>query len=218
MRTFVLAGAIALGVSGFVVPAAGASADDVVHGGCFFDSGTDLVTGPHEVGVIGDVSVTTTGDIPPAPIGATVTCWLLADGAVVPGSTHTYGDIPGHPGMQAGSDPASVTTTGPDDRPVVCESVTFADGTSTPADLDCPGFAGPEFPPQVVWDTFNEVGSCSDFVTSCFDLVACPVFVQLAGDYPGGVSIRPDGDVYLPDPLGFGLDPVYDCPPDEQPR
>jgi hypothetical protein len=41
----------------------------------------------------------------------------------------------------------------------------------------------------------------------------CPVLSHLAGNYPGGLSIHPDGDVYVPDPLGLGLNPVYDCPP-----
>src|SRR4051812_25121455 len=111
MKRIVFA-ALALGASMLVVPTAHAANPDVINGGCFFATAEqETVTAGHNVGVIGDYSVTTTGDTPPTPIGAVVTCWLEVNGVVAPGTTHSYGELAGVSGVQAGSDPISYDTT-----------------------------------------------------------------------------------------------------------
>jgi hypothetical protein len=192
------------------LPAAAADSTDVVHGGCFFDTEQQLDQQTN-VGIIGDRSVTTTGDAVPAPIGATVTCWIEVNGVPVPGSTHSYGDLAGVAGVQAGADPLTFTAT---DFDVVkeCQTVAFADGTSTTGCLDA--------------ETITVGPPCGQTTEDCLvviedkvfydyvDPAVCPVLVAHAGSYPGGVTIAPDGDVYVPDPLGlFQPGPVYDCPP-----
>jgi len=56
----------------------------------------------------------------------------------------------------------------------------------------------------------------SDIWTDCLfeygDTFVCPELVAQAGDY-GPVVVKPDGDVYVADPLVTGLNPLYDCPP-----
>jgi len=191
-----------VGAGGLAVPAAHAVAPDRIQGGCFFNSDGTAATGDTQTGVIGDRSETTTGDFPPMPIGAAVTCWIDVNGVAAPGTTHTYGDLPGVPGVQAGVD--TLVYTAPVGEPVyICQSVQFADGTSIPA--ECPPYqprCGIEG-----WDCLN------DLFTDYIDPAVCPELVALAGSYPDGVTVEPDGDVYVPDPAGLGLNPVYDCPP-----
>ena len=190
-------------------PAVHAASTDVIHGGCTFVSATsDAATGGANVGVIGDLSVTTTGDPTPAPIGAVVTCWITVNGVTAPGTTNSYGDVPGLDGVQAGAHPISYIA-GPTDEIALCTSVVFADDSTTSS---CsPGFDVVQWIDDLlIWGP----GPCGgDLVTQCLDAAGCPVLASMTGDYPGGVSIQPDGDVDVPDPLGLGLDPVYDCPP-----
>ena len=198
----ILATVIALGLSALVVPAAHASDPDRILGGCFFDAnspaGSDAYTG-----VIGDKSVTLTGDWPPAPIGATVTCWIEVNGVEAPGTRHTYGDL-SQP-VQYGVD-ALTFTADPAAWIIECETVAFADGTTLSG---CPVEDGKlidiERGDGLVYEILD------DLFYRVLDPNVCPVLVQLAGSYPGGVTIAPDGDVYVPDPLGLG--PIYDCPP-----
>ncbi|MDQ1686427.1 MAG: hypothetical protein QOC82_3164 [Frankiaceae bacterium] len=200
----ILATAATVALSVLVVPAAHASNPDRIFGGCFFDTapqvGSDL-----NVGVTGDLSTTRTGDLPPAPIGATVSCWIEVNGVEAPGTRHTYGD--GSLAVQYGVDPLTFTA-GPADWVMQCGSVTFADGTT---------LSGCPLPSDQIIDIERGSGlfyeALNDFFTLVFDPVACPVLVQMAGSYPGGLTIAPDGDVYLPDPLGLRLNPIYDCPP-----
>ena len=200
---FVTLAVLATAVAG---PAVHASSTDQIDGGCFLASVTTAGT---QTAVIGDRSITTTGDAPPTPIGAVVTCYVTVNGVTAPGTTKTYGDLSGVRGVQAGADPIVLSTV-PDDDVEVCTSVAFADN-STASRCDVVS----NVPPSWVWDLLNQAGGpCGgDFVTQCLDVIACPILASMAGDYPGGVSIHPDGDVYVPDPLGLGLDPVYDCPP-----
>jgi hypothetical protein len=200
----ILLATLVLGATAVVVPAAHASNPDRIFGGCFFATqpqpGTDVRTG-----VIGDHSTTRTGDWPPAPIGATVTCWIEVNGVEAPGTRHTYGDL-SQP-VQSGIDPLTFTA-GPADWLTECGTVAFADGTTLSG---CPVpdgqlidiERGNGFVYEVIGDLFDHV----------LDPTLCPVFAQLAGSYPGGITIAPDGDVYLPDPLGLGLNPIYICPP-----
>jgi len=198
MRTLSYACAAVLAAA-VAAPTARAATPDVISGGCYFDTTSHRpIADGRSYGVIGDVSATWTGTTPPAPIGATVTCWIDINGVPAPGTTHSYGDAGAVPGVQAGSDPVSFVAT---DRDFValCHSVTFADGTTQ---SDCAVSGGPQFPPQVVADLLDTATG-----------ITCRQLGALAGSYPGGVVIDPTGDVAVPDPLGLGLDPVYDCPP-----
>jgi hypothetical protein len=199
----VVLAAFALGATALAGPtAAGAAAPDVIHGGCGFNTDEQAtLTGGQNVGVIYDLSVTTTGDVPPLPIDATVTCWIEVNGVEAPHTRYSYSG----PGVQAGADRISFAA-GDTDTVWECESVTFADGTTQV--MDCPTPIPPaEVPPVVgLLDAVNTV-----FV-SYVDPVVCPVLAATAGTY-GPITIAPDGDVYVPDPLALGLSPIYDCPP-----
>jgi hypothetical protein len=204
---------VTVGVSALVAPAASAAAPDHITGGCSYNART-ISTDGVQVGVIAELSVTTTGDTPPMPIGATVTCWIEDDGVTVPGTTHSYGDVGGVLGVQAGADTVTFTA-GPTDRVYECHSVVFADNTSLPA--DCPVDASPQFPPQFVLDAVDAVQSAiSDAVCGVASLCTelCPALQSFAGNY-GPFAISPEGDVYTLDPFALGTNPVIDCPPAE---
>jgi hypothetical protein len=200
----ILVVAITLGMSAFVAPAAHADLGDMIEGGCFFDTLENPTDNTVNRGVIGDHSITTKGT---APTGATVTCWIEVNGVEAPGTRFSYSGT----GVQAGVDPISFVA-GPDDLVAECEVLVFADGTG---DAGCPIDHGdPQLPPQFVLDWINALND--DLVAAevaYVDPVVCPVLVTAAGAYPGGLTIAPDGDVYVPDPLGFGINPVWDCPP-----
>jgi hypothetical protein len=155
MRRGILLAVLALGASGLAAPGAFATSPDVMHGGCYFDAAPAAVftTDNSYVGVIGDESVTTTGGSTPAPIGATVTCWIQVNGVAAPGTMHSYGDIAGEPGVQHGQDPVTFTAQ-PGDYVGMCWSVAFADHTT----LDvCSADGSPQVPPQAVVDVVNGV-------------------------------------------------------------
>lgn len=209
----VLVAAIALGVAGLVAPAAHAAGSDVLHGGCFYDTDSPPTVPPSDpstyTGVIGDHSRTTTGDSPPRPIGATVTCWIEINHVVAPGTTHTYGDVAGVAGVQAGADPLTFTASYAD-WVTLCHTVAFADGTSESA---CEGPVTIQVPPECPLGTCDTIGTINRIFVKFVDPAVCPALVALAGDYAGVVTIDPTGDVFIPDPLGLGLTPIYDCPP-----
>jgi len=240
MKGFVIRSVIALGLSGIVAPAAHADASDALHGGCRFAAFATGANGDVQTGVIGDLSVTTTGDasvdrIADAtvrPIGATVTCWIEVNGITAPGTTHSYG-VPGAAApVQAGADPLTFAAESWD-IVNVCTSVTFADGTTQSG---CPlesgyttcgvggGGGSIQIPPQTTEDLLNVLlNSANSFANECVfmpyvDPAVCPVLKQLAGSYPGGLTVGPDGDVDFPDPTGLQLwigSSWYDCPPYE---
>ena len=198
MRRLLLV-AVLLCSGAFVAPAAHAARPDVIHGGCFFDTVADPSTAGGQIGVIGDVSITRTGAIPTVPIGATVSCWIEVDGVEALGTRFSYSGF----GVQAGVDRLSYAAA--DDQIVGgCESVTFADGTTQT--YPCPQPLGPFYvPPQPVTELLGEF---FDFA----DPLVCTALSGAAGTY-GPVTVRPDGDVYVLDPLSLGLNPLYDCPP-----
>lgn len=199
----------AVGATLIVTPAAHATSSDVIRGGC--DYTYNAVVGDTWVGVQTEHSVTTTGAPSLTPIGATVTCWVEVFGVVAPGTTHSYGDVAGVTGVQAGAAPISFTAPALDTISN-CVAVDFADGTTT--DATCfPQGDTVEVPPQFVKDTINEIldGWCV-VCPETLDQVACPVFVQLSGSY-GPITIEPDGDIDVPDPVGIGTSRIYDCPP-----
>jgi hypothetical protein len=196
----ILIAALGLSASLLAAPAAQATTADTIHGGCF----DDTVSGPSNdgvaTGVIGDLSVTT--DSSGALIGATVTCWIEVDGAEAPNTRFSYSG----PGVQAGSNPISYTSSSAD-RVTTCQAVAYADGSS---EASCtPVTVVPIAPPECC----DLVGTVFEILATYVDPAACPALAGLAGSYPGGITIGPDGDVYVPDPLGLGVNPIYDCPP-----
>lgn len=208
MRRVLLA-SIALGAGVLFAPAAHASNPDVFRGDCFYDT----IEGPPNTGdqayegVIGDRSITTTGDSPPTPIGATVTCWIEINGGVAPGTTHSYGDIAGIPGVQAGADVVTLSAF-PGDSWALCHRVDFADATTQ---SECESPIEIQLPPEC--EGCSVIGMVLDAWVTYLDPIVCPELAQRAGSYPGGVTVDPTGDVSVPDPLGLGLNPIYDCPP-----
>ena len=128
--TLTFGAVIAVGIGALVAPAAHADDSDFMYGDCGFDSAELLATTGTHTGWIEDRSVTTTGYANPRPIGATVTCWIDVNGVVAPGTTYSYGDLPGVTGVQVGADPVSFTTTDLLDNVQVCESIAYADGTT----------------------------------------------------------------------------------------
>jgi hypothetical protein len=97
-----------------------------------------------------------------------------------------------------------------------CQQVSFADGSTwTAADgnvgVDCPAATEITIPPQAVIDLLNTL-----FIT-VIDPTICPVLVTLGqltgGGVAGVVTIGPDGDLSIADPLGLGINPIEDCPP-----
>jgi len=201
--------ALAFGASAIVVPTAHAGSPDIVHGGCFFDTAAQPSTQPGgNVGVIGDLSVTT--DASGKPMAATVSCWLDVNGVEAAGTRFSYAGT----GGQVGANPIQFFASNTDQIDL-CTSVVFADNTTTGA--ECLVSDGPEIPPQVVWDEFDAVAGLIDAVEGCDAShqecsLLCPRLKLVAGSY-GPLTIGPDGDVFVVDPLGLGLNPVYDCPP-----
>lgn len=200
---------LALVATSAVIPHAAAATADVIHGGCFYESDQiTLLTGPTYVGVIGDLSVTTTGDPTPAPLGASVTCWLEVNGVPAPGTTHTYGDL-GAP-LEAGSDPIAYDA-GPLDQVNLCQSVAFADGATT---SECLVEVRDPIPPQEITDVVHALLDDVFAVVDPFVLepLVCPALSSLSGGY-GPVVVAGDGDVYLVDPFSGADDVLIDCPP-----
>jgi hypothetical protein len=194
-------------------PAAEAATADVIHGGCGYNTDQNAtLTGGQNAGIIYDLSVTTTGDTPPLPIDATVTCWITVNGVEAPGTRFSYSGA----GVQAGVDRISFARTD-GDYVYLCRSVAFADGTT---DAQCPPYGEPPFPPQPVSNlldvTFGLVNDAlrlaNDAIVSSVDPVVCPVLQKLTGTY-GPVTIGADGDVHIPDPIVLFNGVAYDCPP-----
>jgi hypothetical protein len=199
-----LMAALALGACGALIPSATQAASaDVMRGGCNFETDqVAAVTGDQYVGTMHDLSVTTTGDTPPVAIGATVTCWIDVNGIESPGTRSNYSGI----GVQAGVNSISFTAL-PDDEVTICHQVAYADGSSEPA--VCPPVPVIEIPPETCCD----IAYVLDY--AFFDVIdptICPELADHAGAY-GPLTIAPDGDIYVPDPLDLGLNPFYDCPP-----
>jgi hypothetical protein len=194
-------------------PAVAATGGDTINGGCMFDvdaaptvDGNGIGNPTHFEGVVSDSSVTQ--DAAGLPTGATVTCKLQANSVDIPGTTFSYTGV----GVQAGADHVAFDVT-PDESVFLCQRVVYADGTDTgwnpcgPSPCTCP-------PPQLpLMDQINALlTAINDATIAYVDPQVCPVLAANAGSY-GPVTIMPDGDVYLVDPLNLGLSPAYDCPP-----
>jgi hypothetical protein len=207
MKRFLIV-CVTLGVSAVVAPVASASPADTVRDGCFYSS--EPVVGRAYAGVIGDLSLTFDGS--GAPTGAHVTCWLTVNGVEAPGTRHTYGDVAGVPGVQAGADTISYDAS-PTDTVSECMVVVFADNTTTGA--VCFVDTSIEYPPQAVWDFYESMhdgardAACGDSVNACD--VLCPPLASVAGTY-SVLTIGPDGDVYVLTPFKPAFRKFVDCP------
>ncbi|MBV9097946.1 MAG: hypothetical protein JO079_07805 [Frankiaceae bacterium] len=97
-----------------------------------------------------------------------------------------------------------------------CESDAFADGTTLSS---CQYNDNFQMPPQPIadlndhtWKTVNGVLGVFGMLTPYTDPVVCPVLRQLPGNYPGGLTIGPNGYLHFSDPLGV-VEVTYECPP-----
>jgi hypothetical protein len=134
-----------------------------------------------------------------APIDATVYCRVEINGVAAPGTTFGY---TGARGLEAGANQVSFSAA-PSDIIVLDERVVYADGSDTGWDFQCGDCFS--FPP-------DEVIADIDLVFSYIEPQVCPILATHAGTY-GPITIGPDGDVYVPDPTGLGLNPIENCPP-----
>ncbi|MDQ1747339.1 MAG: hypothetical protein QOD07_1602 [Frankiaceae bacterium] len=181
------------------------SAGDTIHGGCFMVAVEDPTSPDTYHAEVGDASVTTDAKL--VPTGASVTCNIDVNGIDDIDQPH----FTGAQGVQGGAE-TEIFVAGVGDAVLLCETVLYADGTTQPK-VCTPVTDGPEVPPQAIADLLPPT---ADLVRSVLhseaDPLACPVLASFAGSI-GPFTIGPDGDVYAPDPLDLGLNPVYDCPP-----
>ena len=183
-------------------PAVASTGIDTIHGGCGFDTETPTQVSNTARGIMFDASVTF--DATGAPTDATVTCAIAINGVIDPDTELIASGF----GEQAGATQISFEDD-PGNSVVLCQRVQFADGYDT--GMSCIFEPPPPLPLIEIVDFI--VATETQLFVDDIDPVACPVFVALAGDY-GPVSIKPDGDVYVTDPLdSFAGGPAYDCPP-----
>jgi hypothetical protein len=204
--------ALAATVMALVTPMTPASADqgDTFTRGCGFDTNQqDTVTNGENQGVIyvAGISQEASG----LPSTATVSCWIDVNGVEQPGTRLTTTGT----GVIVNSQQITFNSVDGDSINE-CQSVTFADGSTwTAADgnvgVDCPAAIEVVIPPQVVTDLLDTL-----FIT-VIDPTICPILVTLGqltgGGVAGVVTIGPDGDLSIIDPLDLGINPIEDCPP-----
>jgi hypothetical protein len=200
----ILVATVALSLAVLVMPgAAHADSPDVIFGGCGYTSQADPSDASTQIAVWDESSVTTDRD--GVPVDATVTCWAEIYGVEVPGSRFSYSGF----AVQAGVDRFSYTASDLG-WAYPCEQVTFADGTTQLWNCG----EGPfYFPPRPVDDALYVADNAiTAAYMSVIDPAVCPALVRAAGTY-GPVTIEPDGDVDVPDPLDLWVGQFYDCPP-----
>ncbi|MDQ1685721.1 MAG: hypothetical protein QOC82_2458 [Frankiaceae bacterium] len=208
LTRMLLVGVMASATVVAVAPVASAAGGDTIRGGCFFTSDEVVATnetGGNAIGAIGDQSFTQ--DAAGLPVDATVSCQIRFNDVPAPGTTFSYSGI----GVQAGVDTISFTIP-PLSQESLCQRAVFADGTDT--GWNCTLSFGCACPPPAdfVAALHALLAPVTDLLAPYVDPAACPVLAANAGSY-GPVTIKPDGDVYLLDPLAPRLNPIYDCPP-----
>jgi hypothetical protein len=203
--------ALAGSVMALVAPMTVANADqgDTLKGGCHFSTNQQqTATNGQNEGAIADLSVSQ--EASGGPSGATVKCWIDVNGVEAPGTEISASGN----GVQQASAQISFAA-GDTDAVALCQQVSFDDGSTwvgpDGTNPDCPAAIETQIPPQVVIDAINNL-----FVT-VIDPAICPELITLGqltgGGVAGVVTIGPDGDVNVADPLALGLNPVEDCPP-----
>jgi len=201
IKKALLGGAAVAMVATFVPTASAATADTFKGPGCFFNSDANQTVDPqgNQDGVIGVAAVAVDASNAPDP-AATIECWIATPTAADKVAstdlvgTNTNGVITGQKQISY-SDGANH-----DQNVYLCESDNGATAVCTLA-------TGIQIPPQAVLDAFVTVNNA-------ISAVLCPVTKTLAGSYAGGlITIDSSGNVFLPDPLGLGFNPVVGpCP------
>jgi hypothetical protein len=205
-------GAFAATVMAMVTPLTSASADqgDTLTGGCGFDTNQQqTATNGANQGVIYVRAISQ--EASKAPSTATVSCWIDVNGVEQGGTRLT---VTGNGAIVGEQQISFASVDG--DAINECQQVTFADGSTwTAADgnvgTDCPAATEVTIPPQAVIDLLNTL------FTTVIDPTLCPELITLGqltgGGIAGVVTIGPDGDLSIADPLGLGINPIEDCPP-----
>jgi len=207
MRRLILT-ALILVAGASVEPVTHAASAGSIRGGCGYHA--EPTTGDSWSGAIYDVSATF--DSTGMPESAVVTCWLTVNGVEAPGTRHSYGDLGGVRGVQAGAHSFAYNA-GPEDEIGFCIAVAWADGST---DSECPAVQLIEIPPAAVWDVYETLAaagrdaSCDGSIDTC--AVLCPALGSVDGTY-GRLTIGPDGDVYLMTPFLPPYHRVLDCAP-----
>jgi len=192
-------------VAAMSMPPAAHAAGDSVDGGCFLAAAElGSLTSNAATGVLGDVSATRDGT--GVATNATVTCWIEVNGGEVAGTRFPYSGA----GAQAGVNRITFAAA-PTDVVSVCEQVGYGDGGTTSR---CDTVTDAPVPPAAVGNILEDLWEVTDVWS--LDPTICPVLQQIRGDY-GPVTVGPDGDVYVPDPIGLGIAHLQDCPPYEPP-
>ena len=205
----VLLGSVATAVMVMGLPMTSASADpgDAIHGGCSFntDSNQTATQGQNEGVIDATAILLTSANTPDA--GASVHCKIQVNGVDAPGtqldvSANAAGIVQGQAQISFDDQDGTLPS-------ALCEKDDWGDGDTT--GWVCRASIVVQIPPQEVIDLLDAL-----FIGT-IDPLVCPVLVQLGqatgGGVPGVLEIRADGDVYVADPLGLGLNPVDDCPP-----
>ena len=208
-------GVLAASVLALGLPMTAATADssDTRHGGCFFNTDANqTVTQNENQGVIGvDAVMITPANTPDAL--AEIDCKIQVNTADAPG---TEIDVKANAGgVVQGQQQIIFDDQGGTLPSALCENDISGDGSSS--GWVCQGSTEVQIPPQVILDLIDTVFNTLDGLEVQFvDPVVCPLFQQLytltGGNVAGIVSIKPEGDVTINDPLGL-IGPFYDCPP-----
>jgi hypothetical protein len=205
-------------------PVASARADfgDTIKGGCGVAAAPNVTSGPIDtVTVDGTVNIgvmyvlaVSQHQTASLPSDATVTCWIEVNGfqsnAVMTVTDNLV------PGVEAGVKQIAFQGA-PSDSVVLCQQVTFADGSAWIAP---DGNVGTDCRPvtRVPVPVSPIVGLFDVLKQQHADPVVCPVLVTLGQDVGGqilggAVKIDADGDVFVGEPIGPGDIWVYDCSP-----
>ncbi|MBV9097114.1 MAG: hypothetical protein JO079_03560 [Frankiaceae bacterium] len=203
----ILTTGLALGLASAVIVPPNAEASPLpgrTIGGCSYDTNAAALSPGQNDGVEEDLSFTR--DPEGLPSGATVSCKIRVNGVDAPGTEFSYVGF----GLEVGANPISFVA-GPTDEVSLCQRTVYADGVDT--GWFCPGATTLQLPPQQVHDDIEWTlwYANQPFVWGV-DPRVCPVLAAHPGTY-GVVTVGPDGDVSVPDPLHLGLNPLYDCPP-----
>lgn len=186
-----------------------------INGGCYFDANMNAATNNTFVGVIGVQAVTTHGATK-APLDAVVECQLyVGSSPVSPSGYISVGAVAAGTGIEIGQQQLSF----PDPGTAIvsmCEKVTYSaghgtQGTLTYSSTNCPASTSAQVPPEVVYDTLD------DLFIGTIDPLICGTLGSLAGSYGGVVTINSEGDISIVDAASLGFTKWFDCPPYDPP-
>jgi len=206
--------AAAVMVLGLPMTSASADAGDAITGGCSFntDSNQTVTQGQNEGVIDATAFMQTSAKTPDA--GASVHCKIQVNGVDAPGTqidvaANAAGIVQGQAQISFDDQDGTLPS-------ALCEKDDWGDGDTS--GWVCQGSIEIQIPPQEVIDLLDSIfTTLEQFEIDNVDPLVCPVLVQLGqltgGGVPGVLEIHADGDVYVADPLGLGLNPFWDCPP-----